>query len=177
MQSDSTDEKLKDKSDGVPAQESSTTTEPTIDDLQLNAARQQGTLCGIPLRVFLVVLSCLGLAIGYADRSNIAIAIIPMSKEFGWNPATEGAIFSCFFYGYMATQILGGYLADRFGGKYIFGAGMNKNNANGMVRCNWLVYIHNFDAICGKVALRRLDRMSCPPWCRRRYIPFWRQWN
>jgi ACS family sodium-dependent inorganic phosphate cotransporter len=65
----------------------------------------------------------LGLAISYADRSNIAIAIIPMSKEFGWTPAIEGAIFSCFFYGYMATQVLGGYLADKFGGKWVFGAG------------------------------------------------------
>ena len=98
-------------------------TGPTINDLQLNAAQQQGKLCGVPLRVLLVVLSCFGLAIGYADRSNIAIAIIPMSKEFGWDPATEGAIFSCFFYGYMATQILGGYLADRFGGKWVFGVG------------------------------------------------------
>lgn len=80
-------------------------------------------MCGIPNRMMLVSLSCLGLAISYADRSNIAIAIIPMSKEFGWDPAIEGAVFSCFFYGYMATQILGGYLADRLGGKYIFAAG------------------------------------------------------
>lgn len=92
-------------------------------DVQQAAAAQQGRLCGIPNRMMLVSLSCLGLAISYADRSNIAIAIIPMSKEFGWDPAIEGAVFSCFFYGYMATQILGGYLADRLGGKYIFAAG------------------------------------------------------
>lgn len=95
----------------------------TANDLQRMAAAQQGTFCKVPARLVLVGLSCLGLAISYADRSNIAIAIIPMSKEFGWNPAIEGAIFSCFFYGYMATQILGGYLADRFGGKYVFAAG------------------------------------------------------
>lgn len=94
-----------------------------VNNLQKEAASKQGTHCGIPKRLVLVVLSCLGLTISYADRSNIAIAIIPMSKEFGWDPAIEGAIFSCFFYGYMATQILGGYLSDRLGGKYIFGAG------------------------------------------------------
>ena len=92
-------------------------------DLQKLAARQQGSYCGVPKRLMLVLLSCLGLAISYADRSNIAIAIIPMSKEFNWDPAIEGAIFSCFFYGYMATQLLGGYVADRIGGKYVFAAG------------------------------------------------------
>lgn len=92
-------------------------------DLQKLAARQQGSHCGVPKRLMLVMLSCLGLAISYADRSNIAIAIIPMSKEFNWDPAIEGAIFSCFFYGYMATQLLGGYVADRLGGKYVFAAG------------------------------------------------------
>lgn len=96
-----------------------------LSDLQKVAAREQGTILGIPRRLILVILSCLGLTISYADRSNIAIAIIPMSKEFGWSPAVEGAIFSCFFYGYMATQLLGGYLADRFGGKWVFGAGMS----------------------------------------------------
>lgn len=95
----------------------------TANDLQKAAAARQGFYCGVPKRLVLVLLSCLGLAISYADRSNIAIAIIPMSKEFGWTPAIEGAIFSCFFYGYMATQILGGYLADKFGGKWVFGAG------------------------------------------------------
>lgn len=106
-----------------PPEESNMEPTITVNDLQKVAADQQGTYCGMPKRLILVVLSCLGLAISYADRSNIAIAIIPMSKEFGWDPAIEGAIFSCFFYGYMATQILGGYLADRLGGKYIFAAG------------------------------------------------------
>lgn len=95
----------------------------TANVLQKEAAARQGSICGVPKRLILVLLSCLGLAISYADRSNIAIAIIPMSKEFGWTPAIEGTVFSCFFYGYMATQILGGYLADKFGGKWVFGAG------------------------------------------------------
>lgn len=95
----------------------------SIIDAQKVVASQQGNYLCLPKRLFLVLLSCLGLAISYADRSNIAIAIIPMSKEFGWDAAIEGAIFSTFFYGYMTTQILGGYLADKFGGKYVFAAG------------------------------------------------------
>lgn len=126
----STDDLLKDKPNASPPSTDDPQSQPgpgelSIDpnDLQKLAAAQQGTIFGIPRRLWLVLLSCLGLAISYADRSNIAIAIIPMSKEFGWTPAIEGAIFSCFFYGYMATQILGGYLADKFGGKWVFGLG------------------------------------------------------
>lgn len=116
---------LKNSNEHLPSPPTSAPTSPTaaVNNLQKQAASHQGTYCRVPKRLVLVILSCLGLSISYADRSNIAIAIIPMSKEFGWDPAIEGAIFSCFFYGYMATQILGGYLADKFGGKYVFAAG------------------------------------------------------
>ena len=30
----------------------------------------------------------------------------------------QGNLLSAFFYGYFATQILGGYVADKFGGKF-----------------------------------------------------------
>ena len=33
-------------------------------------------------------------------------------------------IQNSFFYGYLATQILGGWLADRYGGKVVLGAGV-----------------------------------------------------
>ena len=46
------------------------------------------------------------------------------SGEFDWNEATQGLILSSFFYGYVVTQIPGGYLADRFGGKQVFGLGI-----------------------------------------------------
>jgi MFS family permease len=35
-----------------------------------------------------------------------------------------GTILSAFFYGYIVTQIPGGYLATRYGGKYVFGIGV-----------------------------------------------------
>ena len=44
--------------------------------------------------------------------------------EFDWDEATQGLILSSFFYGYVVTQIPGGYLADRFGGKQVFGLGI-----------------------------------------------------
>ena len=60
----------------------------------------------------------------YIDRVNISIAIIPMAEEFGWDQATKGLIMSSFFVGYLLTQIVGGWLADRFGGKTVLGFGV-----------------------------------------------------
>lgn len=35
----------------------------------------------------------------------------------------SGLVLSSFFYGYIWTQVPGGYLADRFGGKWVLGLG------------------------------------------------------
>ncbi|MBT4161801.1 MAG: ACS family MFS transporter [Gammaproteobacteria bacterium] len=60
----------------------------------------------------------------YIDRVNISVAIIPMAEEFGWDRSTQGLIMSSFFLGYLLTQIAGGWLADRFGGKKVLGFGV-----------------------------------------------------
>nr|CAD7405757.1 unnamed protein product [Timema poppensis] len=44
--------------------------------------------------------------------------------EFEWNDVTQGQILASYYYGYIMTQILGGYLAGRFGGKYVLGGGI-----------------------------------------------------
>lgn len=44
--------------------------------------------------------------------------------EFNWDSKQQGFILGCFYYGYVSTQILGGYLAERFGGKVIMGGGL-----------------------------------------------------
>ncbi|CAG8490439.1 6378_t:CDS:2 [Funneliformis caledonium] len=76
----------------------------------------------IPKRLIVLGLCSFAILISYADRSNIAVAIVYMSKEFGWSSTTQGLILSSFFVGYLTTQILGGVLADRFGGKRVLGA-------------------------------------------------------
>ena len=77
-----------------------------------------------PRRYTVVGLCFLGTFICYIDRVNISVAIIPMAEEFGWDRTLQGVVLSSFFYGYLATQILGGFLADRFGGKVVLGAGV-----------------------------------------------------
>ena len=75
-------------------------------------------------RYSLVFLSFCAVFVCYIDRVNISIAIIPMAQEYGWDEGVQGIILSCFYFGYMVTQLLGGYLADRFGGKLVLTVGV-----------------------------------------------------
>ncbi|XP_046451173.1 putative inorganic phosphate cotransporter [Daphnia pulex] len=44
--------------------------------------------------------------------------------EFDWDGETQGLILGAFFWGYMVTQIPGGILAEKYGGKYVLGLGI-----------------------------------------------------
>jgi len=72
----------------------------------------------------LVALCSLGILICYADRSNISTAMITMSEQYHWEKSFQGVILSSFFAGYMLTQLLGGRLADRYGGKLVLAGGV-----------------------------------------------------
>jgi len=37
--------------------------------------------------------------------------------DFNWDELQQGIILASFFYGYVTTQILGGIMAQKFGGK------------------------------------------------------------
>ncbi|XP_060073733.1 sialin-like [Ylistrum balloti] len=41
--------------------------------------------------------------------------------EFDWDKNTRSTMLASFFYGYICTQIFGGWLSDRFGGKRVLG--------------------------------------------------------
>ena len=69
-------------------------------------------------------MSFLAVFICYIDRVNISVAIIPMQDQFGWSEAQTGIIFSIFYIGYVLTMILGGILADKYGGKTVLGIGV-----------------------------------------------------
>lgn len=60
----------------------------------------------------------------YIDRVNISVAIIPMAEDLHWSLQTQGMVLSSFFLGYLVLQVVGGRLADRFGGKVVLGAGV-----------------------------------------------------
>jgi MFS family permease len=79
---------------------------------------------GWQTRYGMVALCACATFICYIDRVNISVAIIPMADEFGWDRATQGVVLSSFFVGYLLTQVAGGWLADRFGGKVVLGLGV-----------------------------------------------------
>jgi ACS family sodium-dependent inorganic phosphate cotransporter len=60
----------------------------------------------------------------YIDRVNISVAIIPMAEQFGWTDTQRGLVLSSFFVGYLITQVAGGSLAARLGGKAVLGFGV-----------------------------------------------------
>jgi MFS family permease len=77
-----------------------------------------------PRRYTLILLSFAATFICYMDRVNISVAIIPMAAELHWDPQTQAAVLSAFFVGYLVTQVIGGRLADRFGGKVVLAVGV-----------------------------------------------------
>lgn len=44
--------------------------------------------------------------------------------ELMWSKEIRGHVLSSFFYGYIVTQVLGGWLASRYGAKHVFGVGI-----------------------------------------------------
>ncbi len=66
----------------------------------------------------------LSTVICYIDRVSISVAIIPMARDRGYDPVTQGLILSAFFWGYIVSQLLGGWVADRFGGKRVLTFGV-----------------------------------------------------
>jgi ACS family sodium-dependent inorganic phosphate cotransporter len=72
-----------------------------------------------------VVLLCFfSTFICYIDRVNISVAIIPMAEQFNWTDTQRGIVLSSFFVGYLITQVLGGSLAAKLGGKAVLGFGV-----------------------------------------------------
>lgn len=77
-----------------------------------------------PERFRVVGLCFLSFVICNCDRINISVAILPMAKYYGWTQTTVGIVQSAFFWGYVLTQIPGGYLADKYGGKHVLAVGV-----------------------------------------------------
>ena len=75
----------------------------------------------IPYRFKVIFLSFIAVFICYIDRVNISVAIIPMQEQFGWSELQVGIVLGTFYVGYMITMTLGGYLADKYGGKKVLG--------------------------------------------------------
>ena len=98
----------------------------------------------VPFRYGLALLVFLGTLVNYATRVNINIAILEMTRnhttvcsnatedvnsvtnDFGqtifcWSAWQQGYVKTAFYYGYPLTQLIGGYMAEKFGTRLVFG--------------------------------------------------------
>jgi len=55
-------------------------------------------------------------AVLFAARVAMPVCATAMAQEFGWNKADLGVAMGTFFWGYVTTQVIGGYMADKVGG-------------------------------------------------------------
>ena len=51
---------------------------------------------------------------------------ITKEQHFDWNSNQKGLILSSFFYGYITTQLAGGFISSKIGGNLVFGIGIGK---------------------------------------------------
>lgn len=82
---------------------------------------RSNTLQNWPKHYTVIGLTAIAMCICYIDRVNISVVAIEMQREFGWDDATKGIVLSSFFAGYLVMQLLGGILANKYGGRLILG--------------------------------------------------------
>jgi MFS family permease len=78
----------------------------------LDLSKKQASVLGF---VLLYIAFC----ISYIDRAAISLALGQIGKDFTLQAADLGIVISAFFLGYAAMQVPGGWLADRFGSKFV----------------------------------------------------------
>ncbi|NXO71172.1 VGLU1 protein, partial [Phainopepla nitens] len=98
------------------------------------------TFCGLPRRYGIAILCGIGFCISFGIRCNLGVAVVsmvnpshgqvrgqrgppalPQHAQFNWDPETVGMIHGSFFWGYIVTQIPGGFIAQKFAANRVFG--------------------------------------------------------
>uniref|UniRef100_A0A8C8EFU2 Major facilitator superfamily (MFS) profile domain-containing protein n=1 Tax=Oncorhynchus tshawytscha TaxID=74940 RepID=A0A8C8EFU2_ONCTS len=95
------------------------------------------TCFGLPRRYIIAIMSGLGFCISFGIRCNLGVAIVGMvnnstihkdgkiiiteKAKFNWDPETVGMIHGSFFWGYIVTQIPGGWICSRLAANRVFG--------------------------------------------------------
>uniref|UniRef100_T1JUN7 Major facilitator superfamily (MFS) profile domain-containing protein n=2 Tax=Tetranychus urticae TaxID=32264 RepID=T1JUN7_TETUR len=83
--------------------------------------------CNLSKRYTIAVLTSIGFVISFGIRCNMGVASVKMfsnatgKPELDWTPETVGVVDSSFFWGYIVTQIPGGFLAAKYPANRVFG--------------------------------------------------------
>ncbi|KAG5678425.1 hypothetical protein PVAND_008099 [Polypedilum vanderplanki] len=96
----------------------------------------------VPVRFNVAVMLFMACFTAYMIRTNISIVMIPMIKEndtnntssssssndygprYTWSKKDQSMILGGFFYGYLATSLIGGVLSEKFGGRNVVGCSL-----------------------------------------------------
>ncbi|XP_002739637.1 voltage-gated purine nucleotide uniporter SLC17A9-like [Saccoglossus kowalevskii] len=60
-----------------------------------------------------------GTVLNFAARNSFPLSAVEISKELNWDKRDTGLVLSCFYWGYASTQILSGWLSDKYGGDQV----------------------------------------------------------
>ncbi|XP_046658349.1 sialin-like isoform X1 [Homalodisca vitripennis] len=111
----------------------------SVDTLNNDHRSSPGWMFWRKRRYLIACLSFVGFCNVYIMRVNLSVGIVAMTssytvvlengttietQDFDWDFKKQGVILSSFFYGYLSTQLLGGWLAARLGGKFVLGIGV-----------------------------------------------------
>lgn len=66
-------------------------------------------------RSFIAAFLFFNFCINYMDRTNLSVAAPLVSKQFAWDPATMGWVFSAFLWTYILCLVPWGWITDRWG--------------------------------------------------------------
>lgn len=76
------------------------------------------------VRYSILVFLFLATVFNYADRATLSVVAPIMSKELGFDPEALGLAFSVFGISYVALQIPGGWLLDKYGSRLVYGCAL-----------------------------------------------------
>ena len=114
------------------------------------------------VRLFIVLMLFLVTTINYADRATLSIAGTALSKELQLDPVALGYVFSAFSWSYVAAQIPGGWLLDRFGSKWVYAFSIVIWSAFTFMQ-GWIGFFTGASAIAVLFALRFLVGLAEAP--------------
>lgn len=82
----------------------------------------------------------------------IFIILLFLQKPFTWDAQTRGWVLSAFYYGYITTPFLGGWLEHRFGGKIVFGLAIFLSSLITLIMPS-ISYISPWALVAARIAL------------------------
>lgn len=108
-------------------------------------------LPSIQTRYTILLMLFVTTTLNYADRASLSIAGSSLQAELGIDAVTLGYIFSAFAWAYVAAQIPGGWLLDRFGSRRVYAVSILLWSLFTLLGCNALVAVISYMVIVGPI--------------------------